>query len=105
MVLPWKEKPEVLPDLLPVWAAFWWLHEERRFDGFAGPQRIRTSEIVTYLDEFRITGSVDRLEWIYLIRALDRRWCEWMREEREEKEGKNEQNGKGRERRDRSLQG
>lgn len=63
-----ENRPELYPDLVPVWEAFVLLSPSRSMGWGAGA--IPLSEIKAYCEMFDIEGD-DREELLILLRALD----------------------------------
>lgn len=63
-----ENRPELYPDLVPVWEAFVLLSPSRNTGWGAGA--IPLSEVKAYCEMFDIEGD-DREELVILLRALD----------------------------------
>ena len=63
-----ENRPELYPDLVPVWEAFVLLSPSRNVGWGAGA--IPLSEVRAYCEMFEIPPE-DREELLYLLRALD----------------------------------
>ena len=65
-----EERPELFPDLYPVWDAFWYLHSTRSSGMSIGG--ILTSEIISYWrDLIGITDQAEVAEKANYIRKMD----------------------------------
>jgi hypothetical protein len=76
-ILQLTDRPKLFRDATWVWEGFTTLSGSRQM-GYAGPQPLNLSEMLSYLDFRGIRDSDEREEFIHLVQALDRRFVAEM---------------------------
>lgn len=72
-ILQQSNRPSIFRDVEWVWEGFTTLSGSRQM-GYAGPQTIPISEMLSYLDYRGISDPDEREEFLYLAQSLDRRF-------------------------------
>jgi len=72
--------PELYEDLEYVWESFWQINECRQY-GF-GPCPLLAGEIIKISGLYGIAVA-DRLEYLKLIKSMDKVWLNWASEQNE----------------------
>lgn len=79
-------QPELFEDLEDIMDAFMALHQSRAY-GF-GPNPISLESIDAWLRLNEVTDKEDKLDYCYLIRAMDSAWLKWYAKSQETKRKK-----------------
>jgi len=74
-------RPELYEDLQDVWLAFSELNQGRSY-GF-GPNPISMRDIQAWLAMSDITDADEKMDFLYLIRAMDVAWLKWFAKSQE----------------------
>jgi len=85
LLIPYLERPELLPHLVEVWGIFWRL-SRRRPAGF-GIGAIPMSEFQSYCATFGV-DDIEQREWLFVrVDALDAAYLEHVHNQQNEKKG------------------
>lgn len=92
-IAPLASKPKLFADLELDYSAFHILNASRTA-GFSGPNPLQLTEILAFMEMFKIRMLSERRLLIKRIRILDRAYMNYFDEEQEIKKAKDPKSGK-----------